>query len=93
MDKVLFFYISAPNNEHKKRFSTPGITRLRHATNTSYILAKKIDKIIRDECKKYSVHQIINVGTPKQVSKKIIKIIKKDHVDYSSRYLWFEKKN
>ena len=93
MDKILFFYISAPNLEHKKRFSYPGITRLRHATNTSFTLVKKIDKIIRNECKSYSVHIINNMGNPKQVSKKIIKIIKKDHPDYRDKYLWFGKGN
>jgi len=93
MDKVLFFYISAPSDEHKKRFNTPGITRLRHSTNTSYALAKKIDHVIFNECKNYPIHRINNIGSSKVISKKIIEIIKKDHADYRNKYLWFEKKH
>ena len=91
MSKILFFYIFAPTNEHKRRFSQPKITRLRHTTNTSFAVAKKIDELIRSECAGYPVYRINNVGTPKQVSKQIIKIIKKDCSDYKDKYLWFGK--
>jgi len=88
LGKILFFYISIPNNEHKKRFNNPTITRLKHITNTSFDLTKKINKIILEECQGYPIYKITNIGTPQKISKQIIKIIKKNHPDYRDKFIW-----
>jgi len=92
MDRIIFFHVTVSDKEkHKKMFKKPHTTRLRRTTEIPYSLSHRINKLIAEECKGYSIYQIDNIESPKQASRKIIKIIKKGHPDYRERYLWFAK--
>jgi 2-phosphoglycerate kinase len=92
MDKILFFrvYVS-DKKKYKKMLHKPTITRLRRMTDISYELAKKVENLIEEECNGHPIYNIDNIRTPKQASKKIINIIKKNHPNYKNEYLWFGK--
>ena len=92
MDKVLFFYIHVSDeNKHREQFCRPTVTRVRHVTNASYDLVKKVDMLIKQGCEGYDFFSVDNIGTIEEASKKIIQMIKKAHPNYLKEYLWYEK--